>query len=339
MLIKFCSKCPGQPYTTDLQIQNCPRCNSTLLMSSVSDSELEERDVLTETFSSNEESEYYDESDDFGNAEEDYSENDNTNIVETPRRTTYSTTNRGNSGEVCIVGKVSQYRIYDGKTGYRRLFPVRLYQSMAYGQRFEDVLHSFTVTDNNGRRYVVNVHGTTNYGATIVDNEKVEVTGKFTHDNILMAREVNVLNDGLVTPVKFQRAVKAIAIMWCAAILLLLGVIGLFNLGGNSAPGFFNALWSFITTMFVVYIVLLVLYVVASFTKMGFMIRLLSGGRGRGGSPLIAMLIIAFFITLLLYNAFGIGTAVSSALTGALSAVGPIIIVIIGLIILLKAIK
>ena len=51
------------------------------------------------------------------------------------------------------------------------------------------------------------------------------------------------------------------------------------------------------------------------------------------------MLVIAFILTLLLYNVFGLGTIMASTLSGALSAVGPIIVMIIGLVILFKAFR
>ena len=248
----------------------------------------------------------------------------------------------------CIRGRISQYRTCSDKTGnYRRLLPRKIYQALVYGQRFEDLLHSFIVTeitgyDNAGnpiqQRYVVNVHGSTNYGATLVDNEEVEVRGKFTPDNIMMARDIKVINGNIATPIKFQRSVKLIAIMCLVIAFLVLGIIGFASMGsGNSISGFMNNVWSFVTTMFVVYVILLIMYVVFSFTRVGFMARLLAGNRK--SSPLISMLIMAFFLTLLLYNAFGVGTMVASTLSGALSAVGPIIVMIIGIVILLKAFK
>lgn len=248
----------------------------------------------------------------------------------------------------CIKGKISQYRTYSDKSGnYRRLLPRKIYQALVYGQRFEDLLHSFIVTeikgsDNAGnpiqQKYVVNVHGSTNYGATLTDNEEVEVRGKFTHDNIMMAKDIRVINGSISTPIKFQRSVKLIALTCLVVALLILGIIGFASMGsGNPISGFMNNVWSFVTTMFAVYVILLILYAVSSFTRIGFMTRLLSGGRRRT-SPLITMLVIAFILTLLLYNVFGLGTIMTSTLSGALSAVGPII-VIIGVVILFKAFK
>jgi len=249
----------------------------------------------------------------------------------------------------CIRGKISQYKTYSDKTGnYRRLLPRKIFQALVYGQRFEDLLHSFIVTqtkgtDNSGnpiqQKYVVNVHGSTNYGATLTDNEEVEVRGKFTHDNILMARDIRVINGSVSTPIKFQRSVKLIALSVLVVALFILAIIGFSSMGsGNSISGFMNNVWSFITTMFAVYVILLVLYVVSSFTRIGFMTRLLAGGRRRS-SPLLTMLVIAFILTLLLYNVFGLGSIVASTLSGALSAVGPIVVMIIGIVILLKAFR
>lgn len=252
------------------------------------------------------------------------------------------------SNLVYIRGKISQYKTFSEKDGnYRRLFPRKLYQSIAYNQRFEDYLHSFVVTEIQGtdaagnpiqQSYVVNVHGSTNFGASLVDNEEVEVKGKFTHDNILMASSINVIKGSTAIPIKFQRSVKNIAITIFAVALILFGIIGFASMGnGNSLSGFFNNVWSFITSMFAIYVILLILYVISQFTRIGFMTRLLSGGRR--GSPLIAMLVIAFILTLLLYNVFGLGTIFTSALSGILGAVGPIIVLIIAIILLIKIFK
>lgn len=252
------------------------------------------------------------------------------------------------SSLTCIRGKVSQYRTCSEKSGnYRRLLPRKIYQAIVYGQRFEDFLHSFTLTETKGvdnagnpitQRYVVNVHGSTNFGATLMDNEEVEVKGKFTADNIFMASEVSVINGNVATPIKFQRSVKLTTLFVLVVVGLMLLMCGLMSGGNNSMSAGMNVIWGFITTMFAVYVVLLILYVVSSFTRIGFMTRMLSGGR-RGSSPLLTMLIIAFIITLMLYNVFGIGTAVGNLLAGALDVFGPIIVMIVGVVILLKVFK
>lgn len=252
------------------------------------------------------------------------------------------------ANSVCIRGKISQYKTFSEKDGnYRRLLPRKIYQSIAYKQRFEDFLHSFVVTEINGtdaagnpiqQSYVVNVHGSTNYGASLVDNEEVEVKGKFTHDNILMASSISVIKGNIAIPIKIQHSVKNIVIATLAIILILFGIIGFASMdSGNSISDFFNSVWSFITAMFAIYVILLILYVISQFTRIGFMTRLLSGGRK--SSPLLSMLIIAFILTLLLYNVFGIGTIVTSALSGILGAVGPVIVLIIALILLFKIFK
>ena len=247
-----------------------------------------------------------------------------------------------------IRGKISQYRTYSDKSGnYRRLFPRKIYQAIVYGQRLEDFLHSFTLTETQGvdragnpitQKYVVNVHGTANYGATLLDNEEVEVKGKFTNDNILMAREVHVINGSVATPIKFQRSTKAIAIFSLVILGLILLICGLFSGGTSAAAGVMNTIRGFLTTMLTVYVLLLILYFVSLFTRIGFMTRLLSGGRKRT-SPLITMLIIAFILSLLIYNVFGIGTMFGNAFSGVLGAIGPIAIMIIGILLLLKVFK
>ncbi|MCC8015600.1 MAG: hypothetical protein LIO87_10490 [Eubacterium sp.] len=221
----------------------------------------------------------------------------------------------------CIRGKISQYRTYSDQSGnYRRLLPRKIYQAIMYGQRFEDFLHSFTLTETKGvdragnpitQKYVVNVHGSTNFGATLLDNEEVEVRGKFTGDNILMARDIRVINGSISTPIKFQRSVKMIAVLTLVFIGIVLLLSVLLSGGNGSLSGVMNNVKGFVTTLIAVYVILLILYFVSSFTKIGFMTRLLSGGRRRN-SPLIVMLIIAFILTLFIYNVSGLGTAIGN---------------------------
>lgn len=249
----------------------------------------------------------------------------------------------------CIRGIVSSYTIYSSKSdNYRRLLPAKIYQAFAYDQRFEDLLHSFTLTETIGhdsaglpimQSHVVNVHGSTGYGANLTAHIEVEVTGKFTRDNILMAKEVKVINGNVATPVNFQHSVKLIALTCLAILLFALAIFGFVSIGNSSSlAGVMNTVWSFVTTMFAVYVILLILYVVSLFTRIGFMTRLLSGGRRRS-SPLLTMLVIAFILTLLLYNVFGLGSIVVATLAGALDAVGPLIVTIIAIVILIKVFK
>lgn len=343
MIIKYCPDCFGKPYTSDFSLVQCPLCGGNLETASVDVSELEGRMQLPS------------EDGNSGSSNEDDAccpvEIDNSELVlptddvdgmgfsdESAANASYiipTTPKRASGGRVTVVGKVSQYRVSDKKDGYRRYLPRKLSQAIFYGQRLEDHLHNFVVTEDNGERHVVNVHGTTNYGAAIVDNERVEVQGKI-DAGVLLAEKVYVLNGSSRVQVKFQRDVKTITIVCCIAILLLLGLIGFGNAGSASGVGLFTTIKNFLTTMFAVYVVLLVLYVVSLFTKLGFMLRLLGRG-GRGSSPLLTMLVLSFIITLLLYNVFGLGSMLAGLFSSALSAVGPIAIVIIGIVLLVKA--
>lgn len=361
MIIKYCSNCFGSPYTENLDLENCPLCGSLLSTKMINDkSELSNWPKLPSGFGafdfdsqdmkgafdakpqeSNESFGAFDDAMyDTENRDNGFSDID----IDSHEESTSGCVSKPNGTmDVCIRGKVSQYTVVNGKSGqYRRLFLRKLWQAIKYGQRLEDVLHIFTVTENVGRddmgysvtnTYVVNVHGSINYGASIVDHEDVEVKGRFTHDNILMAKEVNVLNGNMSTPVKFQHSVKFIAIS-CVIIAILLLVLFTATGAGGSAMGNIR---DFIVTMFTIYIALLVLYLIASFTRIGFMVRLLSGGR-KGKTPLLTMLIISFILTLIVYNVFGIGATIGNMIASVLGAIGPIIIVIIGVVILLKAI-
>ena len=247
-----------------------------------------------------------------------------------------------------IRGKISQYRTYSDKSGnYRRLFPRKVYQAIIYGQRFEDFLHSFTLTEMQGvdgagnpiiQKYVVNVHGSTNYGATLLDNEEVEVKGKFTSDNILMAKEIHVINGSVSTPIRFQRSVKMIVIFTLVAIGLTVLLCGLLTGGSSSVLSIMSTIKGFLATMLTTYGTLLIIYFISLLTKSRLIARLLSG-LGRHGSPFVSMLIIAFILSILSYNVFGIGTVVGNVFSRAIGAIAPIAITIIIVLLLFKAFK
>lgn len=350
MIIKYCSNCPGNPYTENLDLVTCPVCDSILSTKMIPDrSFLQDWAKLpVDSGAFDVDSMYGGDNcgafDDimYGNAEN--TDDDSSGVdVEVQQESSINYTSKSGSKEgICIRGKVSQYKVSDRTSGYRRLLPRKIKQAIQYGQRFEDVLHSFAVTEKSDRdamgccetnTYIVNIHGSTNYGASIVDNEEVEVFGQFTNDNIFMAREVKVINGTMATPVKFQRSVKLISACIIFAVCLLLGLIAALGADG----GVMANIGDFIVTMFVVYVILLILYLVASFSRFGIIARL-SSSRKQNKSPLVAMLIVSFIVTLILYNVFGVGAAIGNMLFGALGMVGPIIIVIVAIVLLLKAI-
>ncbi len=282
MIIKYCPNCHGAPYTEDVGMASCPICGSNLEIASVSDEEVSTRKEFselnpTETFSTFE------------------STTSSGNVGFHPQTSGFQKPN----GTICITGRVSEYTKVDATQGYRRLFFQKWQQALGYGQRMEDVLHSFSVTDDDGQGYVVNVHGSTNVGAQLHDNATVQVRGKMTSDNVLMATHIDVMNGGIVTPVRFQRSVRGTF----TVILLLLSLVMSVVVAAKKGTGFMSALESIYATAAITFLVLLVIYLAALFSRMGLILVMFSGRKEKRGSPFGTMLVMSLIISLLIHMA------------------------------------
>lgn len=207
-----------------------------------------------------------------------------------------------------IRGKVSQYSNTDIEGGrYRRLPHQRLLDAMLYGQRTEELLHRFRVRVSEGidtfgnEKYTdveVNVHGTISGGSLIADNSEVEVSGKY-KNGVLMARRINVVNNGYRSPVNFQRSVGGTmrVILAVAVLIFLIVLIAKAGTGGN----FFNKLGTLLKTWLISAAALTVLYFLFSFSKIGILSRMRSGKRR---FPLFGILLISLVIAFLIVFVF-----------------------------------
>lgn len=364
MLIKYCPKCKGKPYTTDYTIDNCVYCGSALLSELTNNDDLLGRSEMSnsgddsfgfkdsgfgfdEDSNDNENNSFggfnssdfgVDDSDvnhfGFGEPESDVSIDINTSTtilpsdnykspVENNRSTvlpvplfqgnkdscnSHSTETYANAKNVGTVirGKITNYtNSQKENSGYKRIVFVKLLQAIVYKQRFDDILHSFTVRVNNGtnafgnQNYAdipVNIHGIVSGGIQLVDNLDVEIYGKY-HNGILMASSIYVLNNGYKSPVKLQHSAKAIAY----GILALIATAFLIYIGVFSHGNFFQNIGSFLKTWLVSSIIVLVLYFILTW-KFHLILTLTKGKMTK--IPIIGILLVAFIISFLIFYVF-----------------------------------
>lgn len=224
-----------------------------------------------------------------------------------------------------IQGRVSQYSSTGREDGhYRRLGLVRLYDALIYGQRFEDVLHRFTVrvrggTDAFGQQEYfdvpVNVHGTISGGVQLADNNEVEVTGTYRH-GVLMARRVTVVSGGYRTQIRFQHSVGLIVftVLALLAMILCIGVAADASNGG----GLLTGIVGFLESWLAIAVILLVLYGMFCFSRFGIAWRVATGPRRR--SPFLAILVVSLLLTVLIVSEYGpIVTSVLAVSLGGMS--------------------
>lgn len=376
MLVKYCSKCAGRPYTENCSMTNCPTCNGVLSCEMVDVSSLNGRPTLSVPQKNNL----------FGNNSSAGTEKQNpgssgnnfftpNTTILPPESTTVNTQtnnsanniaqssvygntgiqtkNNSNSGSKTygdrsvlqsgnvVSGKVSQYSSTGKEDGnYRRLFVQKLMDAILYKQRFEDILHRFKVRvksspDAFGNcQYIdvqVNAHGTISGGAQITDNSEVEVFGKY-RNGVLMARKINIINNGYRTPVNFQHSAKAIFY----GILAIVAAFFMIYIGLSSDGGFFQNIGSFLKTWLITSVIVTVLYFLLSFSKIGIMTRMASGRPRR--FPIVGVLLVSLVLTLIFVNSFGLGASVGSWLSGLLSSVISVVVVLVVLFVIFKLI-
>lgn len=372
MIIKYCPFCAGAPYTKKLDKTNCPICSSVLRASTADASDLLYRSELV--FSDDEysdilpgeEEEERDYSDLLpGNEDEerDYSdllpgnEDEKLNDEQAspapwgggiPETTTSSMESIGSNdkaatafsaGTSCLCGKVSQYSNTLQEGGkYKRFIIIKLWHALVYRQRFEDILHRFTLRVPQGQDaygnimttdVVVNAHGTIADGATISDNAEVEVIGKYC-GAVFMASEINVVQNGCKTPVKFQHSKTAILY----GILAIVALLFLIYIGVSAPGGFFQNIGSFLKTWLITFIVVTVLYFIAIFSKLGIMFRMATGKQRK--FPFVGLLLVSLVIALIIFYNFGIGAGIGSVLGSLFSSILEIAVMIVILFIICK---
>ncbi len=355
MIVKYCNICPGRPYTTNLQVQTCPKCGSTLGMESVDESQLEGREQLRIPTSSAPGSEQT-----FPCGRGDGTEQNVTpqnkaaprrngegnlapageNRIAIPTSRNIDTENIGTFvPEKTIRGRILQYSSSGKEDGqYRRLFPVRLFQALFYHQRLEDVLHRFTVRVDRGRDALghdaytdipVNVHGTVSGGMQLNDNAEVEVRGKYC-DGVLMASEIYIINNGYSSKVRFQRSVSAII----NSILLTIMACVICYIGASSG-NFFESILQFCKVWGIAAVIFCVLYLIANLSKIGILVNMMSKKEKK--FPFMGILVVSFTCAFLFIAAFGSIAGFGSYLSGLAMSILPVVIIIIAAFFLLKA--
>lgn len=350
MVVKYCEHCNGRPYTTDLQLNNCPKCGKMLGIESADDIELEERPQIivptrTKLDIEPEDSEEMlprDCKDEETDLDEHYSNRIPTERKKQAKNNTSSVLTKNDSFELGehIRGRVAQYSSTGREDGaYRRLLPVKLYQAIVYRQRLEDVLHRFTVRIEQGedalgyQKYTdipVNVHGTIAGGLQIVDNSEVEVHGKY-HNGVLMADSIYVINNGYESKVGFQHSVKAITYGILSAVMFAFICFVAATSNGN----FLANIKEFCTVWLVIAAILTVLYLITSLTKIGLLTRMFSNKKH--SFPIFGILLISLALAFLFVSAFGSFAGFGSYLSGWIYSVIPIMIIVVALFFIIKS--
>lgn len=348
MVVKYCEHCQGRPYTTDLQINTCPKCGKILGIESADEMELEgRRELLIPEKASFKEDEFDEETAPnklkWRNENESLDKEHHRSLP--TEKTKVSVLHKKDTSDSfvpgeCIRGKVAQYSSTGKEDGqYRRLLPVKIYQAIVYRQRLEDVLHRFTIRVEQGedalgyQKYTdipVNVHGTISGGLQIVDNAEVEVHGKY-RNGVLMADSIYVINNGYESKVGFQHSVKAITYGILSAIMLAFICFVAASTNGN----FIANIKEFCTVWFVIAAVLTVLYLITSLTKIGLLTRMFSNRRR--SFPLLGILLISLALAFLFVNYFGSIAGLGSYLSGWIYSLVPIIIIVVALFFIIKS--
>ena len=182
MIIKYCPKCSGRPYTEDFLMISCPCCNSALSSEMINNAQdLAGRTkiggvpVSFDTGTDNSASASVQDNVFGGGSVDPFSSvgtavevPDLSGILNTEKKhrkskvpakapealpKIFETSTEDPATVVLqeglpttIRGKITQYSSTGKEDGeYRRLFPVKVYQAIVYRQRLEDVLHRFTV--------------------------------------------------------------------------------------------------------------------------------------------------------------------------------------------------
>lgn len=342
MIVKYCSKCAGKPYTTDMDMEKCPRCGSTLGIKTVQEDELEDCEEFSGTSSNYDRDNENDLDIGYANSGDIEEKRQKDISIDAMRsRTSYGRRSVVHSGDSVLRGKIAQYSSSGKEDGnYHRLFFVKLFDAIIYHQRFEDVLHRFKVRVSGSsdvfgnteyKDVWVNAHGTLSGGVQIAENSDVEVYGKY-KNGVFMARKINVIDNGYTTPINFQHSAKAVLY----GILAIFAAIFLIYIGTSSEGGFFQNIGSFLKIWLISAVVVTILYFIAIFSKIGIMARMATGKPRK--FPWIGVLLISLVIALIIFNSAGIGASVGSALSGILSSAISVIVLLIVLFIVFKLI-
>lgn len=363
MVIKCCPRCTGRPYTRNYDLVLCPKCGAVLELESIPEQQLSSRARLDEPGSGG--------ADVPGGVTPPGQSAAQRTPQSAPRKPSrhspqpqadpkprdpqppWKPTGSGPVAQpitgthtahdnrrveaalgTTIRGRISQYSSTGSEDGnYRRLLVQRIYDAIVYKQRFENLLHRFTVrveggTDAFGNQEYfdvpVNVHGTIAGGMQLADNNEVEVTGTY-RGGTLMAREVTIIANGYRTPVQFQRAVGLITLSIAALVALIFGIY--VAVDSSNGGSIWPTIVDFLKTWGVVSLILLVLYVMFCVSRFGFQLMLLM--RGQRSHPLLTIVLLGFILTVLILAKFGSAGNLLSALSSLGAAILPSAIVLL----------
>lgn len=314
MIIKYCPKCYGRPYTLDNLQEKCPRCKAKLQLESVEDEDLEGRECLTdidtadELFHSSYESGYHNGSDATAEDANEHSA-DIRETVCTPR----------NSG--FMRGRVSNYSCTQSEgAAYHRNGMLKLWQLLVLKQSTEDVLHRFTLwaqSDGEQIPITVNIHGSLASGAAIHDNTEIIAEGKMYRD-VFYAKKMSVVHNLTTSPINIRTNFADIIVAVLAIITVLLTVFFAFSYG-------FSTVFEWLKVTIIIFTILTIAYFLLSVTKLGIILRLTR--KSDRGFPykaifLISTIISAFAITGMIRN---LGYAAGASLSALFSSLRPVL--------------
>ena len=264
MIIRYCTKCAGKPYTTNWNMRRCPKDGSLLERDSVDPSDLVGRPCLDlgetgeeETGENEAGNSLPDDPHSPRGSESEKEEPDGSLIpLKDEKETSLSpvkklsaflvpvksvlnalavrlesgskTSSSGN--HVVLTGRVTNYsRSSMQESGYRRSWFTKAWHALRYGQRTTDVLHRFTLRVDNGggacnlgsTGTIVNVHGIIAAGASINENDVVEVEGTYSpRTGVLFARQIIVNSGGRNAKVRFQHDMGSVPKLLLLAVVI-----------------------------------------------------------------------------------------------------------------------
>lgn len=329
MIIKYCPKCSMKPYTTDMSVTNCPFCNSNLMLEAVnSESDLIGRSQININQNSNQES-------DSSSNDDNYGEVNSVSHNLTPSN--HALTNVCEKSINEIIGRVYGYSNTAEEAGkYKRIFITKIIDALVYGQRTEDVLHRFYLrpegNTSSQNDVPVVIHGTISAGSGIMDNSLVRVRGKF-HNGAFYARKITVMNNGRESSVRPQVSLSKLFITILSLFLLIAGAVLLIFGRDRVNTGLLYAK-NYLFVFAVVYLILYLLSLIIIARSKYAITAMALSGVGMKGIGIINFIL----ATLISIPIFKLLLSVGFNVSGAISALGPVIIIVIGIILMISCI-
>lgn len=376
MIIKYCSRCFGKPYTNDMSMTECPVCGSVLQAESVEDTACLGRTVLPakksdspmqqNTFDKNNQHPSVP-NNPFGGNGFSYGtqNNDPFNMMlntgdssafkpitqsdssidmpwdNQPKGKADKTLGEESFNQNTIRGKVAQYSSSGTEDGeYRRFLPQKIYQAIVYRQRLEDVLHRFTVRVDRGEDSL----GYQQYNDIPVNVHGTIAGGLQIIDNA----EVQVsgkYRDGVLMADEIyiiNNGYKSKVSFQRSVRAIVYGVLSAIMflfvcfVAATSDGNFFANIKEFCTVWFVITAILTVLYLITRLTPIGILSRMYS--KKKPTFPIFVIILISLALAFLFVSAFGSFTGFGSYLSGWIYSIVPIVIIVIALFFVIKSI-